>query len=398
MVNKVLDRSSCIICLVLGIVSYAPAAEVKLNSNDGSTGFIVRNSAAAAVFSADSGGNTVISGTATIAGPGFSVGGATLTVKAGRVGIGTAAPAAALDVNGGVRVGNYVSASTPSPAGIAGTFIFNTVIGKPYVSDGTGWKPLGALSAPGVGGAWLLVPGNSALGTQDFYVQKYEAKNVGGVPTAEPAGAPWVSISQTAAKTACTALGPGYHLLRMEEAQTISWNIENTGWNWTGGTVGSGSLWRGHTDNAPASALAADTTGDPDDDPYVGTGNTIPSIERRVHQLSSGKTIWDWSGNVWEWVDMTCVGGTGVGLWDATAAWQEWSVAALSDYEKGRAGPAGAYTSVQNAGRYYGCTATGNAVLRGGYWADGAIAGVFAFRAYSAPSVVAAVFGFRCGR
>ncbi|MBU2574619.1 MAG: hypothetical protein KKH28_11140, partial [Elusimicrobia bacterium] len=61
---------------------------------------------------------------------------------AGSVGIGTTTPTVALDVNGGVRVGNYVSASTPSPVGIAGTFIFNTTIGKPYVSNGTVWKPL----------------------------------------------------------------------------------------------------------------------------------------------------------------------------------------------------------------------------------------------------------------
>ena len=251
--------------------------------------------------------------------------------------------------------------------------------------------------APAVGGTWLLVPGDPALGTRDFYVQKYEAKNVGSVPTSEAAGLPWVSISQTDAKRYCTALGPGYHLLTMEEAQTISRNIENVGWNWTGGTVGSGGLWRGHSDNAPAAALEADITGDPDDDPYVNTGNVTPSIERRVHQLSSGQYIWDWSGNVWEWVDMTCVGGTGTGLWETTG-WLEWSNAALSDYEKGRAGPAGAYTSAQNAGQYYGCTATANAVIRGDFWGDGATAGVFAFRASSAPSNVNTGVGFRCGR
>ena len=248
--------------------------------------------------------------------------------------------------------------------------------------------------APSVGGTWLLVPGNSALGTRDFYVQKYEAKNVTSVPTSNAADFPWVSISQTDAKRYCTALGAGYHLLTMEEAQTISRNIENVGGNWVNGTVGSGGLWRGHTDNAPANSLAADV----DSSSYTGTGNTYPSIEKRTHQLSSGETIWDWSGNVWEWVDMTCVGGTGTGLWDATAAWQEWSAAALSDYEKGRAGPAGAYTAADNAGRYYGCTATANAVLRGGSWGAVATAGVFAFAADNAPSLAYTYIGFRCGR
>ena len=492
----IMKKNIGVVILILSMASgmnCAFAEELKLSSNDGSTKFTVRDQAAAAVFSADSDGNTVIGGTAAVTGSAFSVGGSTLVVKAGKVGIGTAAPVAALDVNGGVRVGNYVSASTPSPAGLAGTFIFNTTLGRPYVSDGTAWKPLNSDSdgdgvtdavdtddnnaadanaavadilagktfyaggaartgsmpvqalnsasnsvsagyyaattlsaadadlaagnvksgvtifgiagtavtappAPGVGGTWLLVPGNSSLGTMDFYVQKYEAKNVSSLPTSQPSGSPWVSITQTESKNRCEALGPGYHLLTMAEAQTISRNIEAIGWNWDSGSVGTGGMWRGHTDNAPANSLAADVTGDPDDDYYIGTGQSGTSIERRVHQLSSGQYLWDWSGNVWEWVDMTCTAGTGAGYWYNSGSWIEWDNANLSDYEKGRAGPAGAYTATQNAGRYYGCTATGNAVFRGGNWSDGALAGVFAFYAVNAPSNSYTNIGFRCGR
>jgi len=252
--------------------------------------------------------------------------------------------------------------------------------------------------APSVGGAWLLVPGDSALGTRDFWVQKYEAKNVSSVPTSEPAGTPWVSITQIEAKLRCEALGPGYHLLTMPEALTISRNIENNAWNWTGGSVGSGGLWRGHTDNSPANSLAADVTGDPDDDPYVGTGNTTPSIERRVHQLSSGQYLWDRSGNVKEWTDMTCTPGTGAGYWYDPGSFIEWSDGNLSDYEKVRAGPAGAYTSTHNAGRYFGCPATGNAVLQSGSWSGTVYAGVFNFSANDNPSAWDIRIGFRCAR
>ena len=252
--------------------------------------------------------------------------------------------------------------------------------------------------APAVGGTWLLVPGDSALGTRDFYVQKYEARDVSSVPTAQPSGTPWVSVTQITAKLSCEALGPGYHLLTMPEALTISRNIENNAWNWTGGSVGSGGLWRGHTDNSPANSLAADVTGDPDDDYYIGTGQSGTSIERRVHQLSSGQYLWDWSGNIEEWVDMTCAPGTGSGYWYNIGAWTEWSDGNFSDYEKPRAGPGGAYTSTHNAGRYYGCTGTGNAALRGGGWSHNASAGVFAFSAAVAPSGSNSGFGFRCGR
>lgn len=43
---------------------------------------------------------------------------------------------------------------------------------------------------------FIEVPGNSRFGTSDFCVMKYEAKNVGGVPTSQAAGLPWTSIPQ----------------------------------------------------------------------------------------------------------------------------------------------------------------------------------------------------------
>ncbi len=113
---------------------------MKLKSVGGK--FIIQDKDAKTIAVFDSAGNFVTSGTATVVGSEFSVGGSTFIIKGGRVGIGTTAPVAALDVNGGVRVGNYVSISTPSPAGIPGTIIFNTTVGKPYVSNGAVWKPL----------------------------------------------------------------------------------------------------------------------------------------------------------------------------------------------------------------------------------------------------------------
>ena len=145
MKKVLLVRIFLAICLALGAAGYAFSAdaEVKLNSVDGSTGFIVQDKDAVTVFSADSAGNTIINGTATVAGSQFSVGGSTFVVAGGKVGIGTAAPAVALDVNGAVRVGNFTNAARPAATSAnKGTFIFDTTLGRPYVSNGTVWKPL----------------------------------------------------------------------------------------------------------------------------------------------------------------------------------------------------------------------------------------------------------------
>ena len=94
------------LALSLGFANcaFAEDAEIKLNSNDGSTRLVVQNNNAVTVFSADSAGNIVISGAMPVAGAGFSVGGSTFVVKGGNVGIGTANPGAALEVAGQVKI------------------------------------------------------------------------------------------------------------------------------------------------------------------------------------------------------------------------------------------------------------------------------------------------------
>ncbi|MCL4499065.1 MAG: type II secretion system GspH family protein, partial [Chloroflexi bacterium] len=113
----------------------------------------------------------------------------------------------------------------------------------------------------GGGPDWVLVPGNSAFGTQNFYVMKYDAgcSDGNGTPVNTPlAGqgynwgtsclgkvaslpnaAPIVDISHTQALSACASIGA--HLLTNDEYMTIVTNAANQGVNWSGGVMPRGN-------------------------------------------------------------------------------------------------------------------------------------------------------------
>lgn len=154
---------------------------------------------------------------------------------------------------------------------------------------------------------YIVVPGSKTYNTSSFCVMKYEAKikgnNEGGqtysssfVPESRASGTPWVNINQDTAiaesKTACE----GCHLISEAEWMTLVQNLLSNPLNWSGGAVGNGHVYRGHSDNNPPSAL--DATADKSDD------------QKRTLVLTNGEVIWDLSGNAWEWTSSKIVGGT----------------------------------------------------------------------------------------
>ena len=174
---------------------------------------------------------------------------------------------------------------------------------------------------------YIKVPGNSLYNTEDFCVMKYEAKAVtiaaptvglttpntgsntiannttattsanGRAVSSVASGFPIANIDQPTAATYC--INAGGSLINNKEWMTIARNIEAQPSNWTGGAVGSGGLWRGHSDNFPPNALAAGA----DNNPYNETSDIPPSIQKRTHILSNGSVIWDLSGNAMEWTN-----------------------------------------------------------------------------------------------
>lgn len=178
---------------------------------------------------------------------------------------------------------------------------------------------------------YIIVPGSTTYGTNDFCVMKYEAKiqgnndgnqtySAGFVPESRATGTPWVNISQTdsiaEAQTACT----GCHLITEAEWMTLAQNVLSVASNWSGGVVGSGYIFSGHNDAIPANALVAST----DNDGYFGTGQTSPSSQKRTLTLSNGEVIWDLAGNIWEWTNAQTFGHQ-PGIDGLAYNWRQWT-------------------------------------------------------------------------
>jgi flagellin-like protein len=199
------------------------------------------------------------------------------------------------------------------------------------------------------------------------------------------------------AKEACESIGEGYHLITNEEWMTIARNIERQPENWTGGQVGSGSLKIGNN-NGSCTVSSACYNGE---DPEYTTKTSQDETAKLV--LSNGSSIWDLSGNMWEWVDKTLecqyhpVGLEG----GEQSEWLEYSSGAIEGNKdildslgsldlKDIYSLNNSYNTNEGLGRLYtdvGDVATSNrAVLRGGSWGNGSNAGPFAVYLNNYPS------------
>ncbi len=255
---------------------------------------------------------------------------------------------------------------------------------------------------------YVLVSGNNYLGTQDFCVMKFEAKNDGGSNAVSTAsGVPWVSIDANTAYTKCDSIIESgfdgqFSLISNAEWMTIARDIEGNSSNWSTGTIGSGMIPRGHSDNSPASALSISDS----NDPYDGTGNTSGDSvgggweQKRVHYLSNGSEIWDFAGNINEWVDWDDSDSSfTLAHLDVTGgSWNEFTVnpdGSLQDYEFRPNNPS--FTSAEGMGNWYGTNSySGGAALRGGLYPNTTRVGIYTLSLYYPDAFSHAQIGFRC--
>ncbi len=220
----------------------------------------------------------------------------------------------------------------------------------------------------------IPVPASPQDGLQGFCIDKYEAKNVSGIATSQSASTPWVSITQYNARAEC--IQAGKHLTTEAEWLAVAHNAEDVGWNWNGGVAGTNQMSDGHSDNSPASALAAST----DTDACSGTGQTcsdsVWNTQRRTYKFSNGEYIWDIGGNVWEWTDQVVRDDYPIQN-SAAAGWQ-----ACSTSGDGICGN----TLTTNDQWYRGGTTATRGFLRGSSWDDGTRSGAFTLILNDAPT------------
>ena len=183
---------------------------------------------------------------------------------------------------------------------------------------------------------------SNAFSLPEFCIAKYEMKaslyddtpvndgsNNGGAvlnvathkASSRPSGTPWIRITSAEAKSKCTELGEKYSLITLVQWNAVARNIESVASNWTGNSVGTGILFKGHTDGAISATAVADgyafgsallLAADVDSSPFAGTGNSSSSTpeQARVHSLSNGEKVWDMGGNARDLVDLDGLGGS----------------------------------------------------------------------------------------
>ena len=278
---------------------------------------------------------------------------------------------------------------------------------------------------------YSMVPGNAAYHTSDFCVMKYDASctnpdpkcvtyegvydnalpgcafrdqfHVVSAPNVPPLTfIPEDGTASDSAKRYCKNLGG--HLLNNDEWMTVARSVEAVPANWcnpdgTGcgnppGTMGK-ILVNGHNDSKPNKALPAGRDMEPN---YL-------SDQKRTLELSNGQVMWDFAGNVWQWVDATIarkyephsripnLGGSG---W----VWAEFTTV---PYDRTFDPSNPTWTSVQGVGRIYHYNLPGDTdstlytYIRGGNWRHGEDSGAFTIHMQPVPTKTGIDdVGFRC--
>jgi hypothetical protein len=206
-----------------------------------------------------------------------------------------------------------------------------------------------------------------------FQVGQYLcSEGADGKAVVSATGKPWVDINYADARQACA--DAGFALITETQALSLAFNLFLQRANWVSGIVGEGGMFQG---------LRLDL--DDVDEPYAGDFVSRDPSERRAFYLDDDQTVVDAAGNAYTWV-FDDVQGDADGLIAQAFAADSPSIATAP------------YASMERGMGWRpraGSNWSGCALIRGGYWNDGAGAGVFRL-GNANPSDAYGVVGFRC--
>lgn len=272
---------------------------------------------------------------------------------------------------------------------------------------------------------YVRAPSGNSIGVEDFCVMKYEAKawfdvdednfvdaleidedgcnefgcltknwGVGSLlPGSRESGLPWRMIGIDGAKSACRSLGEGFDLISNREWILLAEDIEKQSENWSSGVVGSGCLYRG---NNGVNDVCGYEQGSLD------YGDPAFRNLKATFKLSNGNKIYDFAGNVAEWVSWGNEGDLTVDNFNCSDPWSEITInfcnGEINAIEFLPRNPAGIsdllYNSDYGLGQLEG--GNGNVLARGGSLTHGLYAGIYSGSFSHLQSSASADIGFRC--
>jgi len=306
-------------------------------------------------------------------------------------------------------------------------YVNNTSTGTidTYTYYGTSWALLNTVSTTfRCPKNWVFIPGSQGVegSPKGWCVMKYEAtptvttgyttefsawnwqnaydtdlsKKVASLPQN-----PLNRVSSINARSVCSSshlvdaygdtIAGGYPM-KYNVWKVLAKNIASNPANWSGGAVGSGTLYGGHNDNSPANTITPSTD---DSNGYANTGQTSGN-QKRVLYTSEGNAIWDLSGNVWE--QMYEQQNT------ESIGWNEYTSVPTNPMSPQTIMSA-SWNSTQGVGQSYGNGGIANLLTNGNYWllrggnwgSSNPYAGLFVSHwQYSATSLRHEHVGVRC--
>ncbi len=220
---------------------------------------------------------------------------------------------------------------------------------------------------------FVLIPRTTlpgGLAVEAFWYARYPAsKGADGKLLHDISAKPWVNVTFEQAGDAAGA--GGMQLVRESQELAVRHLICQQPENWTSGKVGEGSVYQGLHRGTVSSAQAADYKASDD--------------ERNWHVLPGGERVYGVAGNVWTWTHDD-VQGDECGHVASRIASDSISLTTAP------------YPSKQKGMGYRtdgDSDWSGYALVRGGCWYDGDVAGVFRL-GYTDPRGSRVYVGFRC--